>query len=633
MSAIKGGIAYIAKRQLASGGFDAFRLDGSSKLRYETTFIPSLILLALKDVPRTKTLRRTISTFLLKQASEAWTWNYWDRFSGNPHQPAYPDDLDATFVAMSGLYTFDRNIFTATRMAHMANVLFATETKPGGPYRTWLVDETVDKVWKDVDLVVNINVAGFLALHNVTLDAIGELIEKAIKESDFRSPYYPSFQPAVYFLSRWYHGPKARRLCTLILDKSKDGFWGDAHHTAMALCALLRLGYPPQELQSAVDYLLATQMSDGSWSAGPICVDVKQADDTQTYYIGSASLTTAVCVEALVLYEELCKKEKTIKLDEAKEQTRYVSITSQTTQLVERLQYRELRKQTHLALHRILTQDKDRQIIMLPWLVARAAETKTPETLLSKLAVASLWGWTAYTIFDDFMDNEGDPAFLPSAVFAHRQLLATFQEVLPGDKAFHKEIRHILTRLDQANAWEVTHCRGVIRANRLFIKKLPDYGDYWQLADRSLGHTIAGMGVFYEAGRDAESKRALHDFFRHYLIARQLNDDAHDWEEDLRLGHVNAVAVQVLRRWVEHHSLSNGIHLKKDLEELQMILWKSVIDEVCKEIHTHIAKAKEALGRAEMNEAILLPMLNPLERAADKVLATRDEALEFIAAL
>ncbi len=635
MNAIRGGLAYIAEQQLSSGGFASYRLHepGAKRAkRYETTFVASLILLALQDVASTKVLRGKIASFLVKQGETSWTWNYWDRTSTSAKRLPYPDDIDASFVAMAALYRFDKALFTPTRMANMANALFATETKPGGPYRTWLVDDTASEIWRDVDLVVNINVAGFLSLHDVTLENINRAVERAIKTGKLESPYYPSLQPAAYFLARWYVGPSKEKVQNLILAEGELGIWTTPHQTALSVSSLLRLGYPPQKLQSAIEYLIAAQARDGSWPAGPICLDARRQGETELYYTGSASLTTALCVEALALYETV--QQKTPKGYTARQSnSQYRLVTQQAQRLVDDLPHRELKLQTHKILTRIITQDRDRQIVMLPWLVARAAEVKTAEPLLHKLAIASLWGWTAYTIYDDFLDNEGDPVLLPSAVFAQRQLLSTFEGILPEDVAFHDEIRQILNRLDQANAWEVTHCRGVIRDGKLFIRKLPDYGDYWQLADRSLGHTIAGMGVFYSAGRDAESRQGLHDFFKQYLIARQLNDDAHDWEDDLRLGHVNAVAVQVLRVWMGKHSLASGIDLTNDLEELQMIMWKEVIDKVCADVSLHIDRAKQAIKVAGMNEAILLPMLEPLEQAANKALVSRDEALEFIAAL
>lgn len=637
MNAIKGGLAYIAGQQLESGGFFSYRLHeprAEEIKSYETTFTPSLILLALHGVSHgSKPIKSKIASFLVEQASEIWTWNYWDRQSSSAQQFPYPDDIDASFVAMAALFQFDKSLFTPTRMANMANALFATETKPGGPYRTWLVDETADKAWRDVDLVVNCNVAGFLSLQGVTLENLNQLIDKAIKKGKLESPYYPSLQPAAYFLARWYDGSAKVGLRDLVLADCEASIWKTPHLTALSVSTLIRLGYPAQKLQSAVEYLIAAQAHDGSWPAGPLCLDVRREGETESYYIGSASLTTALCIEALDLYEATLRAKSSKGTAVHAANTQYRLITKRAQRVVDDLPHRELRFQTHKVLTRIITQDKDRQIVMLPWLVARAAEVKAAEPLLHSLATASLWGWAAYTIYDDFLDNEGDPVFLPSAVFAQRQLLATFEEILPDDAAFHEEIRQILNRLDQANAWEVTHCRGVVRDNKLFIDKLPDYGDYWQLADRSLGHTIAGMGVFYSAGRDAKSRKGLHDFFKHYLIARQLNDDAHDWEEDLKLGHVNAVAVQVLQIWTVQHSLTLGIDLVNDLEELQTLLWKEVIDKVCEDVALHIEQAKKAIRVAGMTEAALLPMLEPLERAAKKAVTTRDETLEFIEAL
>jgi hypothetical protein len=642
MSSILGGLSYIAKKQLDGGGFRSYRLGEPGVQRpksYRTTFIPSLIALALADVEGSEAIKEKIAHFLLAERSEGWSWNYWDRASSSMITMPYPDDLDDTFLALAALWKYDSKLFTPTILAHIAHLLFATETQTGGPYSSWLVDNRVEAVWRDVDVVVNGNIASFLALQDISLPHLESLVENAITQRELSSPYYPPLLPAAYFTAKWYKGEHIEELQSMILERCKVGTWGTPHQTAMAVSALLHVGYPAIKLREAIDYLANTQRADGSWPPGPICVDTVRTGEVTVYFTGAASLTTALCIEALTLYEKvtLAREASVGKTLAAKRQ--YELVVSEAKATIEAIEEAELRVSSLIVLDEIVAQDSDKQIIMLPWLIARAAGVKVGKKTLHNLALTSLWGWMTYTTYDDFLDNEGNPRLLPGAILANRQLLETLWVTLRANKAFQREVAMIMNRLDGANAWEVSHCRGIVEGNVFSINALPNYGNYWQLADRSLGHTIAGIGVLYAAGVKQSSPRmvGLKDFFLHYLIARQLNDDAHDWEEDLTKCHVNAVATLILAQWLKMtgRSAKEGIDLKKDIKALRLIMWESVIDEVCEEIRWHINAAREVLvtPESQLDATQLQPLLTPLEIAVGKALTSRDQAVEFIASL
>ncbi len=635
----KGGLEYIQQHQQAGGGFQSYRLDEPKVKRaksYQTTFVPSLIALALDDVGGSEPIKDKIATFLMAQKSPAWSWNYWDRSSPLMSTLPYPDDLDDTFLALSALMQHDPKQLDPTAMAEIANLLFATESKTGGPYRTWLVDKTPDDVWRDVDLVVNINIGYFLSLQDVSLPHVDALVAKAIKQGKIESPYYPPLLPAVYFLARWYNGDQLDKLCQLVLGRQILGAWESPHVAALAISSLLRLGYSADKLEADVRYVRESQASNGSWPAGPTCVDTIRSNETKKYFTGAATLTTALCLEALNLYDQALAPKQTKQSPRPLERE-YKAVVDEVKNSINNLAEPNLIANTNEVLEKILARDTDKQIVILPWVVQGAAGVKTNEKTLHNLAIASLWGWMAYTVYDDFLDDEGDPKQLPSAIVANRSLLVTLRATLADNAAFHGEIAMIMNRLDGANAWEVNHCRGRIEDGRLYIDTLPDYGDYSQLADRSLGHTIAGLGVLYAAGDVSDAPRmvALRTFFRHYLIARQLNDDAHDFEQDLMLGHVNAVAVFVLQKWMTKHALKSGIHLHKDMKALRLIMWEDVIDVVCGTIQDHLDAAHDILNdpAVGLDQKYLQPLLTPLEEATAKALAGRDEAQKFISSL
>lgn len=623
---IRGGLDYIAAAQRKDGGFWEYCLDESYQnhlKKYRTCFTPSLIALALQDVPGSESIKTQCAHFLLTQKSSAWSWNYWARMSVQSRVLPYPDDLDDTFLALTALWREERRLFSPAVSAAIAHLLFTTEKQPGGPYRSWLVDEMADKAWRDIDVAVNANVGGFLALQDIELPGITAFIEERIENGRFVSPYYPSVLPLAYFLSSWYRGASMDTLRQHILMKQIEGRWETPHDTALAVTALLRLGYPAAKLREARGYIEKEQLSDGSWHAAPMCIGPGGRRS------GAPSLTTAFCLEALVAYE---RAEETTTDSVSRRPRRYDPVVSQVKKSIAKLEYVDLKHHTEGVFSQIIARDIDRQIVRMPWMIAQALGVTLDKSLARNLAVASIWGWMAYTVYDDFLDNEGDPVYLPSAIFAHRQLLGVLRETLSDSSHFQQEIQTIMDRLDQANAWEMAHCRGKVENNHLLIPVLPDYGDYWQLADRSLGHMIAGLGVLYGAGVSHTSTKmeGLREFFHHYLVARQLNDDAHDWQQDLRQGQINAVAVRILRIWSGNHDLEAGIDLVADMETLQQIMWETIIDKVCEDIFYHLEAARGALARIHADSSVLEPLLSSLEGSARTALRTRDDALEFL---
>jgi hypothetical protein len=113
----------------------------------------------------------------------------------------YPDDLDTTSLALYALAIHDEST-SAEALANYVHLLFATEVKEGGPYRTWLVNEAALPAWKDVDPCVNANIAAFLKLEEVELAGLNDYLQSVVDDPSVCSPYYPSRLSFYYFLSR-----------------------------------------------------------------------------------------------------------------------------------------------------------------------------------------------------------------------------------------------------------------------------------------------------------------------------------------------------------------------------------------------------------------------------------------------
>ncbi len=126
---------------------------------------------------------------------------------------------------------------------------------------------------------------------------------------------------------------------------------------------------------------------------------------------------------------------------------------------------------------------------------------------------------------------------------------------------------------------------------------------------------------------DSRQGKRILSFFTHYLIARQLNDDAHDWLEDLRAGRINSVGANVLANYDR-----KTISFQRDERNLQKLFWDEVIPQVAKDIFKHTKAARLALSSAGIVKRPdkLLSLLDRPETAARQALEEAKKMREFL---
>jgi hypothetical protein len=572
-------------------------------------------------------IKQRIVNFLLAQRSQQWTFNYWQKESLEYEQLPYPDDLDDTFCALSSMYKFDPGLITGEALAAAINVLTAQEVKPGGPYRTWLVGEDSDDVWRDVDLAVNSNIALFLSQQKVELPELIAFQEHNIQQENFRSPYYPSFYPIVYFLSRCYRGNLGYKISGHILrHQNIQGYWQNPLDTALAVTSLLNLNFPPEQLKSAIQYLLESQ-DNGSWFTSPFCFDPNIEE--QKYVAGSESLTTAFCCEALCLYQKAIKASQ----DRPQASLTEDEVYQQTVELVkhrfESLES-ELRETALSVLQKTMSNDPKRMISLLSLNFDRSLGKEAERKWLLKLGAANIYGWIAYTIYDDVLDNTPNPLLLSVANLCLREVTTVYGDFSQQYPGFNALFEQVMDGIDSANIWEIKHARTEVNRELIKLSALPDYGDYKLLAQRSFGHALGPVALlFIHKLNSAKQIDAVQQYFTHYLIARQLNDDAHDWLEDLQQGQLNSVGVLVLQQWLTGRSLPQDITLDL-LPQLQQFFWDNVIDAVVNLIDSHIAAARQEyrnmdfLIDTDYLDSLLLPLAEAAKQAKRGVVTARE---------
>jgi len=641
---IKASIDYLDQRQKKDGSFSnlvSTSKDFNASRENQSAFPTCLILASLNNLPSSKALdnvRSKTAKFLMSQKSDFWSWNYWKRNSPESKDTPYPDDLDDTCCAMVALTKHNQKIISIRAIAKVINLLTFCESKEGGPYYTWLTPQNAGKDWKDIDLAVNSNIAFFLSLQDVTLESLTALAEEAIDSGRYSSPYYQSPYAIIYFISRWYKGKKKDKIISYLLEnRHKNHSWGNPLETALAVSALINLGHNKEKLEESLGSILKNKIN-GEWKAYPFVVE--KIEKKQKHYSGSAELTTAFCLETVGKFlteDESVKNKKEIKIDREQERIhkRIIKLTDQRFSNFNS----ELTENFLAVRKRILKGDNANRVTLLPYYFQKSlgSNKAVDENILIELEVASLYGWIAYTIYDDFFDGEGDPRFLSLANICLRELTLIYCETFAKDEKFLQFFKNTMDRIDSANAWETTNCRAQVAGSRLTIPdRLPDFGTLERLADRSIGHALGSIAVLYFHTKNIESSeiKNLLAFFENYIIARQLNDDAHDWEDDLKKGQLSPTVIEVLKKYSRRggNKSLKELDLKKEIKELQKIFWYEVIQEVCNKALFHTEKARKHLSGVTSveNKVAFEGMLASVEKSAKEALAEQKEMLEFL---
>jgi hypothetical protein len=631
-------IAFIVQAQEPDGSFSSLSAatgDYHNALTYRTTFFSSNILAALNVSANSKlsSTKQRAADFLLQQKSPAWSFNYWHRQSLEFTRLPYPDDLDDTFCALGSLAAFDPKIITGQTLAHAVELLTAAETKPGGPYRTWLVAGAADPVWLDVDLAVNANIAWFLAQQKVILPNVTQFLADRVEQQNLISPYYPTIYPVAYFIARAHIGPALATLTDLILSQQNTaGNWNNPLNTALAITTLLRCGLAPSKINQAVDYLLHSVNQRG-FQPHPFCLDPQQ--EGQKYFAGSASLTASFIVEALTLCQQALAPvaSASMRSPDLAADRFYAAVVEQVTQYFNQLP-KALAKQAALVLQQTLQRDTDRQIILLPyWFASSLNQFKeVEEHLLQACAAANLYGWIAYTIYDNIIDEAKQIDLLPLANVCLRQVITVFSTEL--DSGFDPLFQTIMDKMEAANAWESAQGKILIQGSNLTLPQaLPHYRDYTVLADKSFGHILGPLAVPYSLGYEIDSPEMeqVQQLFRHCLIARQLNDDAHDWQDDLKTGQLTSVATLLLQQAQGRGIIDKAIS-PEQFPALQELFWQETIHQVSELILQHIKQARAlAQNFSVMIDYLWLErLLDPLEHAARQATEQAGKAKDFL---
>ncbi|HTH71861.1 MAG TPA: hypothetical protein VL737_00680 [Candidatus Pristimantibacillus sp.] len=636
--AVRSGTAYLKSAQLPDGRFDSQSSAQAHPFKpaktYQTVFGPAILLAALSGIDNAEVMviREKLAAWLLEQRGPEWSFNYWAKSAPERKTLPYPDDLDDTFCSLAALRLHDPALIDEAALGKAVRLLIAAEQQVGGPYQTWLIDKTAGPEWTDTDLVVNCNVARFLNLVAEPLPNLTALMDQAITSRRFRSAYYPDEYPVIFSLAQAYRGQLGDQLAEYILGLRRAGWWGSPQNSALAIAALRQLGNTA-DLSPALNKLLSKQRADGSWPAEAFCLD--PAIGQRSHYSGSAALTTALVLKVLSGTPAALAPVKNQKPGADKSAAdlygHVLNVALQETKGLDPALKRQM-----ATIRRRLEKDYDcREIILLPYYFNTSLMKPLggKHELLAQLGAANYYGWAAYTIYDDFLDNEGDPRLLSAANTALRYCLQHFRQALPDNGTFQMAVNHTFNTIDDANAREVQHFRFKADGEHISIEHLPHYASRLALANRSLGHTLTPLGVLAARGIGPDDRRAqsVQLAIRHYIVARQLNDDLHDWEQDLRKGLASYVVTAILRDMAQP---PGRYRINNLLNQARPIFWRQTVSVLCRDMLEHTALARRAARSSGLLQPdnIIEQLTGKIDRSAHQTLAEQVKSKRFLTA-
>ena len=279
----------------------------------------------------------------------------------------------------------------------------------------------------------------------------------------------------------------------------------------------------------------------------------------------------------------------------------------------------------------------DKQMLLMPFYFHKSLglkPNKKRSELITKLGLINAYFWTAFIIYDDFWDEDekARPSLLPLANLMSRKLINFYSSFFHSYEGYDKYLKNILNEADSANYFETKNCRFLkpIKNLPLDLKKieLVDYGNYEIKFFPAATHLLGPLTTMTELGfkiNDKEIKN-LENFFRHYLIARQLNDDLHDFKEDLKRGHLSPAINETLRE-----AKAKNFNLINE-EDLGKIFWLRTLKTLAMKIIKEIDIAEKELKKIKVikNPELLLKFCRLSKNSALKALKEREESLAFI---
>lgn len=584
----------------------------------------------------------------------------------------YPDDLDDTFTALAALSLAAPHAISGEVLAHATTLLLSQEANEGGPYLTWVLPDAHPKITNAPDPAVNATVGYFLALQGVYLSHLDTYLTSTAQKIRDRKPslrtpedfllshYYPNTITVAYFLSRYFSASpnpshNGRRFLGAFLSEyisrsfSSPSFSSFSYsppscfslssfslNAILAINALVRCGYR-DAISPHIVSLFKESISRNVWHADPFCFDPSRHG--VKYCAGSRALTAALSLEtyALLIHQPPSSNPPShTPYPHAHRTTSHLLHRSSCNNIAQTLSHSSHSPRVHTALRNAIARASSPFItepVRAVCNALRLAGHPIPSSSIRTLTEASLYGWVAYDIYDDFLDNEGDPALLPVATLLLQYMTHAYASLslTTNHPAIYTLCTSALEHIAEADCDEIAVRQHFSSATPETFFNTPSLS---YITKRSAGYTLAPRVALRIAKLPAHSpaEALLSSCLTHFLIARQLNDDSRDWETDLARHHPTGIIAMIAGacriRFPEyaHTPLSNL------LPQLRECFLRDTAPRVANAMRSHIHSARifrescDLLrGLAFMEEPFSL-----IDEAADNIVQHHTHLQSFI---
>lgn len=537
-----------------------------------------------------------------------YSFNYWIRESQDFLNFPLPDDLDDTALCLSALAKHNVEI-SEKYFFKLLNL----EKEEGGPYRTWylqknLKDSEIGR-WIDIDPIVNANFYYFVNLYGISLPKTRKYLIDCLKDSKFFSQYYPYDLFFIYALSRSSSCSNDEELKSLLLNKL-GAFKLSTLETMEKILHSLSLTYLGEEVGRRVLYdIFSFQQKDGSLYPLPFCYHYATKSNIRTVAANSI-FSTALFLELVLLkYTKKFHQKKSLKIS-AIDRFNIVQKEKIKIELGELAKNKEFRK--GLA-------DKD-FYTPLGTVFATASSLKSKINkedfdLLSDLSMAIHFAWSGYNIDDEILDNQRKISDIPLANVLKRIGWKYYYKVIRKFPLFEKPILDAFNACDENYVWE--SCKTKFNSSNLdTVLKTKFNVDY--IERRMQPYLVSMKYLPILIGLNESTAVSVYNFYRSQIIIKQLDDDAHDWEEDNEAGIMTFVLYLLYKEDANPDS-----HLS--------VFWDKVIyilSDICEEEYN---KALKALAEVNLKNDFMRKLLDKTYQSILNAKEEREKAARIIA--
>lgn len=548
------------------------------ELRYLTLLDCAFTLDNLPVIGSLANIRTELAEYLHQQLTPAWISE---------------GDLLEVFLVLEALWKYDPSRVSGENLAYTLQRLVRSEVQVGGPYAS------ANSV---IDITANLQIASFVQMVAKPLPGLDAFFNQVIATGHFEDRPY-----TLYLLTKLYDHPEVTRLVTSCQLETP----------AYRAIALTTIKHHTSTLRQELLAVCSYQQPTGFWPAEVLL----------NGRLESRVATTALIVKFLMI----CQSDPNpVKISSGLKQRH--QLVAKTAKQLFNTHAEPLRQSALAAVDKICNVERTFEITLLSYFFARALKhpTNLSDQQFVLLGAANVCTWVAYTIYDDFLDDEGVPSQLPVANVTMRTSLDCFRAVFPRQHAFERYVANVFTEMDEANAWEVNNCRFTIQGNTITIDQLPRYGRQGVLAARSFAHALGPMAILIKHTKSTlQQTHYIESAFRHYLIARQLSDDLHDWIDDIEGGQASYVVIAILR---DMHLQGGSYNLPDLLSSMQKQFRRTTMPHVCLLALRHANKAKQNFIKSELLQASnsIYTLLDELESSLRRSLDQHTKAKALV---